>query len=303
MNDKHSAAPSMFKCHYHPCPYESKRESNCKQHMEKAHGWVYVRSKNNGKAGRGSQSGKTPPTPQISTPGSNIFAVASPKLDELPLDDLHKESTFGLEQTFEETFGPFDSNFYWKDASADYTLGGLAGYSSNSHRPSWDSSTANTTEGTVEDESLFGDNFDWSNMDHDLMSLSVQLSTPATSVEQRPLDVFSRNASASLECSPQLHDQALSLSPGAQGDAMLYSPYSIPPNEDLMDEGYGEVPQELASRPTQDFSLFDPSGITDTVDGAMFDELPPIVGTGWHGRGQDLAQQLGMSGDLMQLDG
>ena len=43
MNDKHSAAPTLFKCHFHPCPYESKRERNCKQHMEKAHGWIYVR--------------------------------------------------------------------------------------------------------------------------------------------------------------------------------------------------------------------------------------------------------------------
>jgi len=47
-NDKHSSAPALFKCKYQPCPYQSKRESNCKQHMEKAHGWTYVRSKNNG---------------------------------------------------------------------------------------------------------------------------------------------------------------------------------------------------------------------------------------------------------------
>ena len=46
--DKHSEHPAMFECHFKPCPYKSKRESNCKQHMEKAHGWVYVRSKSNG---------------------------------------------------------------------------------------------------------------------------------------------------------------------------------------------------------------------------------------------------------------
>ncbi|KAK1914833.1 hypothetical protein P3342_010822 [Pyrenophora teres f. teres] len=44
MNDKHSAAPAQYKCLYPPCTYASKRESNCKQHMEKAHGWEYVRS-------------------------------------------------------------------------------------------------------------------------------------------------------------------------------------------------------------------------------------------------------------------
>ncbi len=48
-NDKHSAAPPLYECRFKPCPYRSKRESNCKQHMEKAHGWTYVRSKNNGK--------------------------------------------------------------------------------------------------------------------------------------------------------------------------------------------------------------------------------------------------------------
>ncbi|SMR42960.1 unnamed protein product [Zymoseptoria tritici ST99CH_1E4] len=50
VNDKHSSTPSLYHCLFKPCPYTSKRESNCKQHMEKAHNWVYVRSKNNGKA-------------------------------------------------------------------------------------------------------------------------------------------------------------------------------------------------------------------------------------------------------------
>lgn len=30
----------MFKCGFSPCSYESKRESNLRQHMEKAHGWI-----------------------------------------------------------------------------------------------------------------------------------------------------------------------------------------------------------------------------------------------------------------------
>jgi hypothetical protein len=48
-NDMHSAASTLYECHFKPCSYRSKRESNCKQHMEKADGWTYVRSKNNGK--------------------------------------------------------------------------------------------------------------------------------------------------------------------------------------------------------------------------------------------------------------
>ncbi|KAK3322388.1 hypothetical protein B0H66DRAFT_201723 [Apodospora peruviana] len=48
-NDKHSVAPRTFSCLFPPCTYKSKRESNCKQHMEKTHRWKYIRSKSNGR--------------------------------------------------------------------------------------------------------------------------------------------------------------------------------------------------------------------------------------------------------------
>lgn len=44
-NDKHSTEPKTFACLWHDCKYSSKRESNCKQHMEKVHGYNYVRSR------------------------------------------------------------------------------------------------------------------------------------------------------------------------------------------------------------------------------------------------------------------
>ncbi|KAJ5555282.1 Zinc finger C2H2 [Penicillium sp. DV-2018c] len=80
MNDKHSAQPVLYKCQFHQCPYTSKRASNCKQHMEKSHGWVYVRSKNNGRSGskRGSSVRATPQTPSVSTPASKATDFASP---------------------------------------------------------------------------------------------------------------------------------------------------------------------------------------------------------------------------------
>ncbi|BDD63490.1 copper-binding transcription factor [Monascus purpureus] len=77
INDKHSRSPIMYKCRFPPCNYQSKRESNCKQHMEKAHGWAYIRSKNNGKGSstRGSpvqatpmSTQTTPATPSLPTP-------------------------------------------------------------------------------------------------------------------------------------------------------------------------------------------------------------------------------------------
>lgn len=79
VNDKHSNAPALYHCMFPPCPYTSKRESNCKQHMEKAHGWDYVRSKNNGK-GRASIThlphGSIPPSPSAS--GSSAFTPLTP---------------------------------------------------------------------------------------------------------------------------------------------------------------------------------------------------------------------------------
>ncbi|KAG4427528.1 hypothetical protein IFR05_016988 [Cadophora sp. M221] len=43
--DKHSSDALLFECHYQACTYRSKRESNCKQHMKRAHGWAYIRCK------------------------------------------------------------------------------------------------------------------------------------------------------------------------------------------------------------------------------------------------------------------
>ncbi|KAL2271643.1 hypothetical protein VTJ83DRAFT_1014 [Remersonia thermophila] len=86
-NDKHSSTPRTYRCLYEPCPYWSKRESNCKQHMEKAHNWEYVRSKSKGKRSTpqakeavddnaaGSNDGVTPA-------GGNHGASAEPALTD-----------------------------------------------------------------------------------------------------------------------------------------------------------------------------------------------------------------------------
>ena len=50
-NDKHASSPQTYSCLFQPCSYRSKRQSNCKQHMEKAHGWTYVRSRASNREG------------------------------------------------------------------------------------------------------------------------------------------------------------------------------------------------------------------------------------------------------------
>ena len=92
VQDKHSAAPPQYKCLYPPCPYVSKRDSNCKQHMEKAHGWEYVRSKSNGRK-KATLSGETsvpqephfnhgvPTTPLTPYPGEYVLPFEDVALD------------------------------------------------------------------------------------------------------------------------------------------------------------------------------------------------------------------------------
>lgn len=332
MNDKHSATPSLYKCQYHPCPYESKRESNCKQHMEKAHGWAYIRSKNNGKNGKKTQNAKTPPTPQITTPGSNIFDLSSPEFGEASsVFNSHEgysvsrsanvsvvasedsDPHTAVETTItgmDDIFGPWNPNLAWNEPYSGNSEGGSLDYTPSSHGLPWDvASPTNAptipssfeTSLTPQDEDpLFSGNFDWSNMDTDFLSYNAQLITPACSVATKPLDAFSRNSSISLEHGPT--SQVPSLSPGAHGQVMLYSPFSN--GESSNDEGYDDFGTENG-KPSNDFPLFGGSchnteSISSTGNENMFQDLASIPSV-WSGRGTELANQLGMQ-DLMQLD-
>ncbi|KAL8726343.1 MAG: hypothetical protein Q9181_006084 [Wetmoreana brouardii] len=325
VNDKHSKSPSMYKCQFRPCPYESKRESNCKQHMEKAHGWAYVRSKNNGKSKK-NQTGKTPPTPQIMTPtfdaSSPDFGTASsshnyggaysvaPSVNGSE-DSLSHSTVNSPFMNLDERFVPFGAGFSWHEPYEGFTHNGPPPFTPASHRLSLDAGSMShaptmpsfeTSVAPHDQDPLFTENFDWSNMDanNDFTSLNIQLLTPANSIETRPLDAFSRNPSVCLDQTP--NDQVPSLSPGAQGNVMLYSPYSQ--NAGPVDEGYEDFSGD-AGKPTEDFALFDnahgPSGMTGTTDQRMFQDLSTFAPNVWSGRGTELAQQLGMN-SLMEVD-
>ena len=119
-NDKHSIAPPLYECHFKPCPYRSKRESNCKQHMEKAHGWVYQRSKNNGKnrpqkpTTTNTNNGlPTPTITNIQTPSSDANTVATPENDDYdmqaPFDGL---PMFGNQLNFPEYTNNTDMDMF-----------------------------------------------------------------------------------------------------------------------------------------------------------------------------------------------
>lgn len=96
VHDKHATTPAQYKCLFPPCTYASKRESNNKQHMERAHGWHYVRSKSNGRKkdqAIAESSRLITPSPEdldpygFGTPSINVVGFAS---------DMRRDGSTGL---------------------------------------------------------------------------------------------------------------------------------------------------------------------------------------------------------------
>lgn len=206
----------------------------------------------------------------------------------------------------EDTFGPFNA-INWDNPTQAFNTADPSAYTPSSRSLSWDAGSTShglqepsfeTNMPPLQDESLFTENFDWSNMDTEFTSYNIQLVTPATSVDTRSMGAFSRNPSISLEHPPSA--ELPTLSPGAQGNVMLYSPYSQ--NDCSADEGYEDFVSEV-SKPSTDFALFDQPNHTlgHAANGHMFQDLSNVGSSTWSGRGTELAHQLEVS-DLMQVD-
>ena len=102
MNDKHTKDPKMFSCSY--CSFKTKRQSNCKQHMEKKHNYLYQRSKGKGKrTGSIAPPQQTPQTPRLETPMSSAVDLSG-------TDTSNSGSAFTtpFEQPL-DAFGPLSS--------------------------------------------------------------------------------------------------------------------------------------------------------------------------------------------------
>ncbi|KAJ4295833.1 hypothetical protein N0V88_004535 [Collariella sp. IMI 366227] len=217
-NDKHSSSPPMYECLYKPCPYKSKRESNCKQHMEKAHGWTYVRTKTNGKKSGSSVDGNSAhPTPQlqnIPTPSSeHSMGVATP-----PDDWSH---VYGNNIDF-PTYIPSDADFGLipQELTLDYSP--------------IDNPTPSTDCG-LDHNSAYQDLPTDFTLFEDIYSAPMQLPTPpplqSNMYVKDVTQQFIPFPTAEL-CQPQ----PAQLSPIGQGNAMLFTPNSL---SDL-DEGFDE---------------------------------------------------------------
>lgn len=246
MNDKHSAAPAQYKCLYPPCTYASKRESNCKQHMEKAHGWEYVRSKSNGrKKGptNNDQSPTTPLTPFLGTPQSaTLTTPITPFLQspQMPLMDNGFEY-YGFGTPALSVQGYQDG--FRRDSTT--TDGSPFTYSSG-HSPTEPTSFEDAVtpeETTINHIDVFNNNCGLGSN----FNTTFQQPTPAMSTfDFEPLP-FTANST--------MPTGLPHLSPLAQPDVTLFSPQMH------MDEGFGEMDMDMDlqtfSRPTEDFTLFD----------------------------------------------
>jgi hypothetical protein len=73
VNDRHSKNPQFYKCDF--CEFRTKRESNCKQHQEKKHGWHYERAKGKDKATTKMTPAQTPRTPSMDYSPSPAVSV------------------------------------------------------------------------------------------------------------------------------------------------------------------------------------------------------------------------------------
>lgn len=220
MNDKHSAAPAQYKCLYPPCTYASKRESNCKQHMEKAHGWEYVRSKSNGrKKALTNDSPTTPLTPFLGTPMS--ANLTTPVTPFIPSPQVAMIDTFGDYYGFGTP--AMSVQGYQQEYRRDsMTTDGSAFTYSSGHSPL----EPNSFIDAVTPEEAAINHFDFSNTGC-FTSGFQQQPTPASTFDPLPFQTTL-----------------------AQPDVTLFSP----------DEGFSEMDMGLHSfngPPAEDFTLFD----------------------------------------------
>ncbi|KAI1166921.1 hypothetical protein F5B18DRAFT_659551 [Nemania serpens] len=259
INDKHSAAPEMHECKYKPCPYKSKRESNCKQHMEKAHGWTYKRSKApKTKASKAGSSGQ--PTPMLNnlpTPSSDqTDPIMTPHDDTfLPTfvdDDPELFPTYPSIEEFNA--GLFDDPVFDGDITLDFS-------------PMDDGSTS-TESGQFNGYGELSPEF--TGQFEDIYGAPVRLPTPTYSVYNKTIPETFCNFNTTMG-PPAPH-----FSPSGQGNTMLYTPTSMVD----VDEGFDDFSPVGNGQLGGDFTLFPPNnmGKPSDFDPTMFDVLPGMTG-------------------------
>ncbi|KAG6977971.1 Zinc finger transcription factor ace1 [Fusarium oxysporum f. sp. conglutinans] len=242
-NDKHSAAPAMYECMFKPCPYKSKRESNCKQHMEKAHGWTYVRTKTNGKklpSVAGSVQQQTPPLERRDAVRWRLPSLPNDSdwmsINNIPTETLHLD--LAMDSTSPASASSYEQYAPYQNGSAFI----------------------------LDNEDLYAAH----------MQLPAQLPTPEQPVMYNPnLKMMQQQLPMYQQPQQQIPIQTVAphFSPTGQETAMLYTPNSL---RDV-DEGF----DDSFAGDGMDFPLFpndNGNGMTKTNDyQSLFGESPAPI--------------------------
>lgn len=255
-NDKHNTAPPMYKCLFPPCPYKSKRESNCKQHMEKAHNWQYVRTKTNGGKKTASKAGSVTqaPTPHMDglpTPISNpasIGMTTPPQYNSIefpPLEpfDFNNTPMHPQELQFDPMPLQFSPEYSPVDGSTPMTDPGL------------DQSNV-----MIQDSEYHFDDIYSANRVH------VPIHTFPPELAQQ-FAVFTEAELSKTQLAPHI-------SPIGQGNAMLFTPNSLAEVDDCF-------PEEMSMDPRggADFLLFPTNEGKSLYEQPLFNnEMPSVAG-------------------------
>ncbi|KAI9746080.1 MAG: copper-binding transcription factor [Claussenomyces sp. TS43310] len=279
VNDKHSDSPVLYKCHFHPCPYKSKRDSNCKQHMEKAHGWNYIRSKNNGKnrSKAGSSALPTPQTMGHQTPESDYNNEHTPEDDEQEMGYAYPGAVAFNPHVYDEQIDLPD--YPAEDFMNDIQMPAfISPIDSNANQSSTDTSpflvTSNDPFVSDSISANFGQNFtngtDFSLFgDDDIYNARVEIPpTPDLSLYQQPMDTFISPTNMNTG-----HVQRISQV--GHGNHMLYTPVSA--IEDSFE--YSPEDQPLG---VNDFQLYNNTHNDllhgNNQSGNLFGEAPSAAG-------------------------
>ncbi|KAH7163152.1 hypothetical protein B0J13DRAFT_30843 [Dactylonectria estremocensis] len=248
INDKHSDAPAMYECLYKPCPYKSKRESNCKQHMEKAHGWTYVRTKTNGKKLPGqaaSTTQQTPPLGNVSTPSTTpAYSVPTPPqensatfIGDFPLYPTESDwiSTYGIQP---DTLDAMDLVLENPSPASVNSYDQYAPYQ-------------NSSAFILNDEDLYAAH----------VQLPTQLPTPEQVAMYNPNPKMMAQQQMPMFQAPQPCPPpagAPHFSPVGQENAMLFTPNSLRDVDEGFDESYnGDGGMDFQLFPTNNFKASD----------------------------------------------
>jgi hypothetical protein len=270
VNDKHNTAPQMYQCRFKPCTYSSKRESNCKQHMEKAHGWTYVRSKSNGRAkqagGSENLSPMEPLTPFMATPSSGMNNLTSPESNFMPSPAM-PAANFNNFANFNYTPGPsssedlFDFNTGFRRESVATTGSAMTFSSGSNFSPAQPMNSA--FEDALSPELNYIDQplFTVDGLPNDF-TMPVQQPTPAASINSG-FDSGFDNSFAGM--------QGSHLSPNGQANMTLFTPQM---DNTHFDEALGNDMNTFSG----DFTLFDPAP-TNNMMPAANNQWYPDMGT------------------------